>query len=456
MNDTGEELTRGRRLKGWREIAAYFNRTQSTVKRWSAERDLPVYRLAGEQARRGVPVYAYTRELEAWLQTGYGAGDVDERDAVALRRDGRENATVRRPWGLVGVLVSVLAIGLGIVTWLDHDASAPDAIARVAEVPEEAHELYLRGTYLWNRRNPEGIAGAIEALGQAIEIYPDYAEAHAGLAMTYNLARQYSGMSGFDAYPKAEHYARRAVELDPGSGFAQSVLAFVEFHWLWNVEAGLARFEEALRLDPQSSNTLLWYASALILATRPDEALPIINRAQAFDPDSSSIFAMKAQALFYSGSPEEAFELLGEIIARDPSYAWSHYAMYFFSAARGDYPAYLEHYAKLGDMIGVPRYRVAAEAGAVALAEGGVEAMAAAMIAVETEYFERGEALAWDVARHHAMVGDAESAVRWLRVSLDRREERLIGILVDTAFWPIRDRPAFQQLAADVGLPVAL
>src|SRR5690606_5933328 len=104
--------------------------------------------------------------------------------------------------------------------------------------------------------------GAIEALERAIEIHPDYAEAYAGLGMTYNLARQYSLMSGWEAYPRAQEAAERAVALNPHLDLAQSALAFVEFHWLWQVDAGLARFEEALRLNPDSANTLNWYASA--------------------------------------------------------------------------------------------------------------------------------------------------------------------------------------------------
>jgi hypothetical protein len=62
--------------------------------------------------------------------------------------------------------------------------------------------------------------------------------------------------------------------------------------------------------------------------------------------------------------------------------------------------------------------------------------------------------LAWDVARHYATMGDAPGAVRWLRISLEKREERLIGLNVDTAFDPICEDPDFKRLAADVGLPV--
>ncbi len=341
-------------------------------------------------------------------------------------------------------LVALLVLYLGGVLQSDQP--------KASGVSEEARELYLRGTYLWNRRTPDGIDGAIEALGRAIALHADYAEAHAGLAMTYNLARQYTGMSGFDAYPLAEQHARRAVELDPASGFAQSVLAFVEFHWLWQVEAGLARFEQALRLDPKSSNTLMWYASSLLHAGRPAEALPLINAAQASDPDSSAIYNMKALALFLNGAADEAAAMLREIMARDPQYAWSYPTMSYIQLREGNHQGYLENYARLGELIGVARYGDTAAAGRTALASGGVTAMAEAMITAEAEFYERGQSSAWDMARHHAIMGDATGAVGWLQISLDRREERLIGILIDTAFNPIRHDPGFRQIVAEIGL----
>lgn len=230
--------------------------------------------------------------------------------------------------------------------------------------------------------------------------------------------------------------------------------AFVEFHWLWNVPAGLSRFEEALRLDPDAANTLMWYASSLLHAGRAAEALSLLVRAQESAPDSSVILNMKAMALLYDGQERSAVDLLREIQARDPEFAWSYASMYYINLRQRDYRSYLRNYARLGDLIGVPRYRDAAAAGEAALAEGGVTAMADAMIAVETAYYERGEALAWDIARHHAIVGDADEAVNWLRTALEKREERLIGLNVDTAFDPVRENPEFRQLAADVGLPV--
>ena len=445
-------------LTGWKAIAQHFGRTQSTVRRWAATAGMPVYRAAGE---KGLSVYAYVDELDAWLTQRHEdkAAVKEQTPALPCEDEAAPAPEPHQPpprplWLRWAVLALLLVVALGATTlWVQHQRPVVCAAQSVDKVPDEAREFYLRGTYLWNRRTPAGIAGAMEALNQAIDIYPGYAEAHAGLAIAYNLSRQYSDVTGWEAYPKAEAAARRAIELDPTLGLAHSALAFVEFHWHWQVEAGLARFEKAASLTPTSANILMWYASALLLADRPREALPVISRAQSLDPDNSAVVNMKAQALFYSGQVEEALDLVTTMIAEDPHYAWNYYTHAFIQLSQGHYDDYLASYARLGDLISVPRYRAAAEAGATALVDGGVEAMAMAMFEVEREFYERGEALAWDLARHQALLGNRREALGWLHISLKRKEERLIGIKADPCFWPLRDDPDYRQLLVDIGFP---
>ena len=465
MNRDFEARSRPGPLNGWRAIADYMGRNQSTVKRWARDRGLPVHRPEGGPAHKGVPVYAFATELDTWLR-GQTASDDDAGGVVPVslvadpsvtecdRCAAEAPHTSRRRLVGAAVLGATLMIGSGAAAWWGMSArSSPDAIGAI---PAEARQLYLRGTYLWNRRTPESITEAIPAFERALAIYPDYADAHAGLAMTYNLARQYSGMSGAEAYPLAEAAARRAVELDPGNAFAQSVLAFVEFHWLWDVNAGLARFERALRLDPNSANTLMWHASSLIHLGRANEAVSLMERAQQLDPGNSTILMIKAQALFFSGDRQGGHALIASLIANDPNHAWNYYSLSQFRLMEGDHARALESYAKVGDLIRLPRYRRVAEAGLAALRAGGVEAMGSAMATVDVELFEKEQALAWDVARAWAMAGDAENAVKWLRISYERHEERLIGIWYDAAMRPIRNDSAYRQMVAKTGLSMVL
>src|SRR5258707_12986877 len=57
----------GDRLDSWKEIAAYLNRSERTVRRWEEREGLPVHRLVHD--KRG-SVYAYKRELDEWWTRG--------------------------------------------------------------------------------------------------------------------------------------------------------------------------------------------------------------------------------------------------------------------------------------------------------------------------------------------------------------------------------------------------
>jgi len=55
----------GSRLDSWKEIAAYLGKVERTVKRWDADRGLPIHRVPGGGR---ASVYAYTAELDEWLK----------------------------------------------------------------------------------------------------------------------------------------------------------------------------------------------------------------------------------------------------------------------------------------------------------------------------------------------------------------------------------------------------
>ena len=65
MGDTSAHQLTPQKLDSWKEIAAFFDRDERTVRRWEKERALPVHRVPGG-GRGGV--YAYPSELKDWLK----------------------------------------------------------------------------------------------------------------------------------------------------------------------------------------------------------------------------------------------------------------------------------------------------------------------------------------------------------------------------------------------------
>jgi tetratricopeptide (TPR) repeat protein len=69
------------------------------------------------------------------------------------------------------------------------------------------------------------------------------------------------------------------------------------------------------------------------------------------------VLNIKAQAQFYSGDVDSALELISATVDEDPGFAWSFNALSIIYLSQGDFAGYLEIYARLGDLIGVPPNR---------------------------------------------------------------------------------------------------
>ena len=143
-----------RRLGSWKEIAAFFECDERTLRRWEKERGLPIHRAPGGA---GGKVFAYTAELSAWLETSRNSdtaqpqryeGDMARATSRVTSIDGNtladvadaaepapENletgATPSLPgagWKVVG-LVAVLLVVLALSLTFFHRSPGPDSIA---------------------------------------------------------------------------------------------------------------------------------------------------------------------------------------------------------------------------------------------------------------------------------------------------------------------------------------
>src|ERR1700691_2689528 len=220
-----------RRLDSCKEIAAFLDCGERTVKRWETERGLPVHRMPGSGRGR---VSAYTAELSRWLEAGGPDQAVTEESSPApglpvassLQTDGQppvlpaaapaQDARPRRSgWWLAALVLSLCPAPLFLL--LDRRRKPNRSRMQAAGMrpaKQGAEDLYLQGRFYWNKRTPESLRTAVDYFAQAIVRDPNYALAYVGLADCYNLLREFSVMPANDAYPKALDAARRAVQLD--------------------------------------------------------------------------------------------------------------------------------------------------------------------------------------------------------------------------------------------------
>src|SRR3984893_1258482 len=106
-------------------------------------------------------------------------------------------------------------------------SSAEQVLASRPTENPEAHELYLKGRYFWNRRTGANLQKAADYFQQAIGKDSRYALAFSGLADCHVLLPAYAelGSNPRDELPKALEAAHKAVELDDTLGEAHTSLA---------------------------------------------------------------------------------------------------------------------------------------------------------------------------------------------------------------------------------------
>jgi tetratricopeptide (TPR) repeat protein len=403
-------------LNGWKDIAAFFGKDERTVKRWEKLRGMPVQRMPGTKGT----VFADRHALAAWLNMRGTQPGLDVR-VLPRVHSGLNGA---RPSGEV------------------HEPSTA------------ARELYLEGTYLWQKRTRASLTEAVAILEKAVGLDPDYAQAHTALAVAHKLAGEYGATTQKLGYIRALEAVERAIALDPALDQAQTALANIEFFWLLQYDRALRRFEHARRLNPNSALTRHWFAEALLFAGYPREALAEIDQARHLDPQSRSIISAKAYILFALGQMDTSEQMLLKLASNEPDYQMAYKGLAYLYLARGDCARYLEFLGRLESLHPSGAAREIIEAGRKGLSAGARTGMAEAMLSAARRHAETGEVPAYGLAHLCALNNDASGAAAHLQLALERYEGDVFDFIIDPAFRQVRTTPQFLKRVTQIGLPL--
>jgi Tfp pilus assembly protein PilF len=376
--------------------------------------------------------------------------------AVAATRPSK-----RSPWWKMILVLPVLALLFAM--WIFRpgyrnakaSAKSTQAAARRLHQPanREAEDFYLKGRFYWNKRTPESLNQAVEAFTQAIAHDPNYSDAYVGLADCYNLLREFSAMSGNEAYFKAFAAAKKAVELDPQSSEAHASLAFVTFFGMWDAADAEKEFRRAIELDPNNAKAHHWNATFLHALNRHEEALAEIEVARKLAPDSSSILADKGELLWAGGHHEQALQLLKQLAAADPDFISPHRYLRFAYLDMRDYPDYIAEFKRDALLTNDVAQSSVAEAAAKGFAQGGERGLFEAELLQERKLYEQRKSSAYWVAQTEARLGNTREALKYLTVCVQSHDDLMLNLGEDQGFASLHRDAAFEQLLANIGLP---
>ena len=347
---------------------------------------------------------------------------------------------------------SEIAKGIADTLQARLSSSAKHVLASRPTENPEAHELYLKGRYFWNRRTAENLQKAADYFQQAIDKDPNYVLAYAGLADCHVLLPAYPGLGNTprDELPKALAAARKAVELDDTLAEAHTSLARALASDL-QLAAATSEFKRAIELNPNYATAHQWFGECLQSQGKLEEGLAELKRAQELDPLSLVISSLYGFAFDTVGKSNEAITQLRKTIEIDPDY----------SNAHGLLGVVLEHNGRLKDAIAEYEKNISLHEDAISLSQLAGAYFLAGKKAEAQQLWDKLKALsdrqyvpAYSMAVAQSSFGNHDEAIRLLEKSYEDHapfdSNDLGWILVDHRLDPLRSDPRFKNLVTRI------
>jgi adenylate cyclase len=162
---------------------------------------------------------------------------------------------------------------------------------------------------------------------------------------------------------KAIELAQKAVAMDDSLSAPHMLLSFF-YPLIREYDKGIAEGERAVALDPGTSDTYSMYASALLFACRPEEAIPLFQKAIRLNPNAYPVtFSNLGHAFRMTGRFEEAVSAFRKALQRAPNHLIVHIglaATYSLMDREKEARAEVEQILRINPRFSLAYYKMAA------------------------------------------------------------------------------------------------
>ncbi len=192
--------------------------------------------------------------------------------------------------------------------------------ARVEAVPTqslEAWENYQLGRQRLAKRTSTGLIEAERYFRKAIELDPDFALAHSGLADSLTLRLGYTDAPRAATLERAQSAVDAALKLDPGLADAWASAGLIE-NWRDHRDREEEMYSRAIDLNPNHVMARMWYGQSLLGGARIEEGVAQLEQAARLDPLSAIVRSNLGDALVRQGRFREAASQYRKAIEIDP------------------------------------------------------------------------------------------------------------------------------------------
>jgi len=342
-----------------------------------------------------------------------------------------------------------LAIAREIVIALTSEEQR--RVARTDSVNPKAYEALLKGKFFWYKFTEEGFKTAVDYLEQAIEIDPNYAEAHAWMSCAHWVPSIWGYSRPEESFPKARSAANKAMALDETLAMAHVSVGWIALAYDWEWQKAKESFEQARELNPNDPYAHHGLAQYLDMAGRLDEAIEMMQTAVKLDPLSHIFNNGLAWMYSASGQVDKAMEQSKKALKLDPtrvstisSMVEDYLCMYMYQEA-------IASVERAMDLAGRTPDLVASLARAYALS--GSKDEAETLLQELQERTTSEYILPTFFAEVYASLGNTDEAFRWLEKAYKERNWEMLFLRTSPKWDSLRSDPRFDDFVQRMKYP---
>jgi tetratricopeptide (TPR) repeat protein len=226
-------------------------------------------------------------------------------------------------------------IASGLARALQVTVGADDLAPTAMLKSTQAYDLYLRGRHALDRWDRIGFEGAADYFHQALELDSTAQSAAEWLAIAQSNLAVWGFAAPREEFERSRVSAQRALQLNPRSGLAHSVLAIASAIYDWDWAAAEREGQQALALEPRNSFVVGNVGFARSAFVAPEESTRLMSAAIALDPLNATWHELLGQMRYRAGRLAEAEAELHKVLDLTPTYAEGYFYLGQILLAQG-------------------------------------------------------------------------------------------------------------------------
>jgi TolB-like protein len=317
------------------------------------------------------------------------------------------------------------------------------------QVDPEAWKAYLEGVSHAFGIEEEGdrvrSLKMIECFNRAVQIDPEFALAHAALALGYVNLATVGGNPG-EAGLEARRAAQRAVELDDALSEAHASLGVVKLNLDWDWSGAESELKRAIELNPSSSDGLRAWKFYLLVVGRGEEAISAGKRLCEIEANSSGILFELGWTCLCARRYDDAIAAFEQVLSRDPKDTYTRSWLADTYALKGICEKFLAECDTLKTL--------GSDGRPASYALCGIRDKALTRIEELRKEAEREYVEPVYFAMYYAVLGDKDQAFSWLRKGFETRSVAMVRIMkADPYFDSLHSDPRWSELVRLMKFP---